>query len=178
MKVIFIVGIFGKPFFRVSKGFRIATERLFPGASFVVALEEFGPFSFAKMRAFADRIVEEHDTGEDILFIGYSMGGIIASAIAPRFKKSKVLLVATVFAPHTFLWDLFSKKLCSNLNGLGNIPVISFVAKYDWCVGWGARYPRAVAVYEIQSDHLVYLLFSPRPAREIISRILQHIQKA
>lgn len=135
----------------------------------VFATEEcfYSPWQKTKMLAFAETILKKHDVeGGEVILLGYSMGGVIATAIAPRFKHAKVRVI-TLMAPHTFLWGLFSKMLGSSLSSDGGIDIVSFQGWLDWAVVWGAKHPYARKHRKIFCDHLFGLLFSNRPAEKI-----------
>lgn len=170
MRIIGIVGIWNltRLYRPMWSHFESAFKARFPRATFSVEDIWYSPWQGEKIRAFADKIVSKYDDGgEEILLLGYSLGGSIATAIAPRFKKTRVRVVVTVWAPHTFLGGVFSKMLGVNLKGIG-LPVVSCRARFDWLVIWGSKYPGATKHITVTCDHLFGLLFSKRPA-EIIA---------
>jgi pimeloyl-ACP methyl ester carboxylesterase len=170
MRIVAIVGIwnFSKLYRPIWSHFECAFKKRFPGATFEVEDIWYSPWQGKKMRAFADEIVKKYDDGnsEEILLLGYSMGGTIAVAIAPRFKNARIREVVTVWAPHTLLWGLFSWMLGARLQGIA-VPVVSCRARFDYLVLWGARYPKATKHICVTCDHLLGLLISKRPAQVI-----------
>ncbi|MBC7836292.1 hypothetical protein H7X87_00735 [Acetobacteraceae bacterium] len=167
MRIIAIVGVWN--FQTLSRlmwpHFETAFKKQFPRASFSVEHLWYSPWQGEKMRRFADSIVEKYDDGEeDILLLGHSMGGVIATAIASRFTKARVVQVVTVFSPHKFLGGIFPRMLRSRRT---NVPVVSCSALLDWIVLWGARHPDAVRHARINCDHLFGLLLSKGPAEKI-----------
>lgn len=166
MRIIGIVGIwdFRRLYAWVWGNLESEFAKKFPGAGFTVEHLWYSPWQGKKMRSFCDSIVADNDRGGDIILVGWSMGGVVATAIAPRFKRSRVVAVVTLFSPHTFLFGLFSRMLNSSVHGLGQIPVVSFSARLDQLVLWGTRYPKAVRHLKMWSDHLFCLIFSTKTA--------------
>lgn len=163
LRVIGIVGIWSIRLYEpVWRHLREAFLGQFPGATFATEDMFFSPWQGKKMRAFADSIVCKYDDGgDDVLLVGWSMGGTIATAIAPKFKRTRVRGVVTIFSPHTLLWGLFSWMLGSNLKGIG-VPVVSCSARFDWIVLWGGRYPAALKHFRVRCDHLLGLLIGTK----------------
>jgi predicted esterase len=146
--------------------FREEFHTRFPDATFEVEHEKYSPWQTEKMKCWSKCLVEKYqDVDEEIVLVGYSMGGVVATALAPKLKN--VRAVVTLFAPHTTLDSRFSRALSSNLDGLGTIPVLSFSGKYDIVVPNGAEYPKAARHVELASDHLFWLLVSKNPAAVI-----------
>lgn len=171
MRIVAIVGIwnFRTAYGRLWKNFELAFAKEFPQAQFSVEYLWYSPWQRQKIRNFADSIVRKYDDGgEEVMLLGYSMGGVIATAIAPKFAKTKVRALISVFGPHTFLFGLFSWMLRSRPE-VCLTPVLSFRAKFDCMVWWGSFYPRAVKHITVYSDHLFWLLFSKRPT-QIVAR--------
>lgn len=169
MRIVAVVGIwdFQRLYGRLWKNFELAFVKEFPQARFTVEHLWYSPWQGKKMRTFAADIVRKYDDGgEDIILLGYSMGGVIATAITPKFTKTKVRAIVSVWGPHTFLWGLFSRMLGSNLQKL-SAPVISFSARLDYFVPWGARYPAALVHKKLWCDHLLGLLLSGGSAKTI-----------
>jgi len=173
MRVIGICGIWDNFLYdRVWQHFAEAFGKQFPGSSFATERLWFWPWQKNKMLDFANRIIAKYDDGEEIMLLGWSMGGVIATSIAPKFTKSYVRAVVTVFSPHRFLFGLFSKMLGSIPERLGKIPVVSFSAiPIDELVWYGARYPGAIKHVNILSDHGLALIFSPKPAATIAEAV-------
>lgn len=144
MKVVCIVGItdcFLKELFwsRIISAF----QKQFPGAECVVERIWYWPWEFAKIRAFAAKILDAHDVEGDLILVGHSMGGIIAVSIAEQFKCARVRAVTTFFSPHTFLWGYFARGIGSPLRAL-RMPVVTFAAVPDHMVWYGRRYPGSI----------------------------------
>ena len=169
MRILCIVGIwnFRRLYNKIWRNLETAFKEKFPDASFEVEHLWYSPWEWQKMRDFANRLVEEYDTGEELLIVGYSLGGVIATAMAPRFKRSKVRCVVSIFAPHRYLFGLFSRMLDSQPSKIAAAPVISFGARLDVMVPWGSRYSETAPHVWIWSNHLLRLLFSKKPATQI-----------
>ena len=165
MRIIAVPGIwyFARQYAGLERRLKDAFLEQFPDATFTMKYLWYHPWQGKKMRQFEEDLIAEFDTGGDVVLVGYSMGGIISCAIAPRFKKSNVRGVITIYAPHRYLWGFFSRMLGSK--ALNGIPVASFAAKIDLMVPCGARHPQAVAHTWLWSDHLYALLWSSKPAK-------------
>jgi pimeloyl-ACP methyl ester carboxylesterase len=166
--IVYIPGILNfPPYWRISNHLMKAYSKRFPDAVFATEDCFYFPWEKTKMLRFAEEILKKNDvTGQEVILLGYSMGGVIATAIAPRFKHAKVRVI-TLMAPHTFLWGLFPKMLGSSLSSDGGIDIVSFQGWLDWAVVWGAKHPHARKHHKIFCDHLVGLLFSSQPAEKI-----------
>lgn len=152
-----------------------ALREAFPEADRNIALGEISflhPWQFSRMNAFCNRMVRKHDIGGDILIVGHSMGGVMGYEIAKRFKHTRVVGVATIFSPHTFLGGMFPKKLGTHVCETGkDIPVVSFQARIDQIVWWGAEHPDAIYHEYVLSDHRFALQYVPSIARKIAQSI-------
>jgi hypothetical protein len=149
------------------RNFEKAFCDVYSDATFVLERQHFMPWEGNKVRNFAETILEKHDinTGEEILLLGYSLGGCIATAIADRFQEVKVHQIVTVFSPHTFFGKTFSKMCGSNL-GVTKAPVMSVTARFDPIVWWGSRHPYAKKHIMLHIDHLFGLNYEG-PAKQI-----------
>ncbi len=170
MKIVMINGIRTDPLFMWDE-FRTEFERVLPGAKFVVETEpncllrEIGRF-----RSFTRRTVERHDTGEDLLLVGHSLGGVLACAMEPLFKKSKVIGIATIHSPHQYFFGI-----CSRVFHAGTVcaPVISFQGLHDWLVWWGTKHPQARRHVRNHADHFNDLWEYSENARMIVNVIME-----
>lgn len=169
MRIIAIVGIWNFPreYQPLWQHFETAFTEEFPGSHFFLEQEWFSFWEKSRIRHFSDRIVEKYDDGgKEILLLGYSMGGVIAAAIAPRFRNTPVRKVVTVWSPHTFLGGLFS-RMCGSTLGALPAPILSCQSRFDWFVPWGSKYPNATRHIIVPCDHLFSLLWSKKPANLI-----------
>ena len=143
-----------------------AFRRRFHVSEFVIEEEvNCHPWQVARLRRFADRILERYDDGEETLLIGHSMGGVTACAIANRFRKSRVRGVVSIFAPHRLLGGLFARSL--QVPREMRVPVITFEAQRDRLVWWGAKHPQSVVHTVLATNHLDDLVNDHRHAEKI-----------
>ncbi len=166
MKIIGIVGIldFPRSEDRVWRRLRTAFSREFLGADFIIERCLYLPWQGARMRCFAKSILEKYDTGEEIMLVGYSLGGLIACTIAPRFKKSLVCAVVTIGAPHKLN---FFYRLLENTPYALSIPVHTFAGILDPIVPWFVtQYPNDIHT-NLFADHLISFVLSDQPARKV-----------
>jgi|GEM_PF-1963562 len=148
-----------------------ALREEFPEADPEVCLEEMHflwPWQFRRMRKFCDQTVDTYDKGGKILIVGHSMGGVMGYEIAQRLRHTRVVGVATICSPHTFLWSVFPKRIgiCAHKRSK-DIPVVSFEASIDPLVWWGAEHPDAHYHGRILSDHRFALQYLPSVAHTI-----------
>lgn len=133
-----------------------AFERAFVHARFIPD-DVFGhPWSFGTFRSHGDAVVRRHDTSGEVVIVGYSMGGVVACAIASAFRRARVHGVVTLYAPHTFIGSFFTAQL--GAPRCPPVPVVSFGARYDEIVWWGARHPCALEHHDMPSTHFIDLL--------------------
>ena len=175
MKIVFLVGIldfsYKLPLWR-----RLETEFrvYFPHATYVLEREFYSPFQKEKILAYGKRILKTHDTGEELLLVGHSMGGVLADAIAPRFTKSRVRGIVTIFSPHEYRDGEFARMLGV---GTSSIPLVSFAAAWDLLVPSGSRHPRTLEHRVLRTDHTYGLIFSSRWAKEIAEVAAKHFAR-
>lgn len=175
MRIIGIVGIMDDDYSaRMWDHLGPALQAHYPGATVEVARADYQFWQASAMRAFALRIAAAHDSGEDVLLVGHSMGGIVAAAAATRFRKSRVVGVVTLFAPHRFLRGVFSKMLrCEALDG---IPIVTFGAWIDILSAWGNRHQDSLCHTRLLTDHHHGLVKSRRLADKIAATVVAHIR--
>ena len=167
MKIIGIAGILEFPKKsdgRLWKKLRNAFNKHIPNAEFVFEGVFYFPWEKTKICNFSESVINKHDTGEDIILVGYSFGGIIATAIAERFKISHVRMVVTIVTPHKI--KIFSRML--GYSKEAPVPIISFGGIFDLVVPCSiTKHPRSKQHIRLLSDHLILFLFSCRPAERI-----------
>lgn len=150
--------------------FKEEIKRCFPGAGVRIYRPWYLPQQREWMLSLGREILSENDTGDDVVVIGHSMGGVIGARIAPHFEKSRVRALATVFSPHTFLGGSFSELLEVEYEALGGIPLVSVSALLDQVVWWGSLLDGSVQV-SVWSDHIVYLASSSHVQRLVVEGI-------
>jgi pimeloyl-ACP methyl ester carboxylesterase len=149
---------------------RTACIEIMPDATFVIEHALYFPWQKDIIATFANDIVEKHDTGEDLILLGYSLGGIIACACAPRFTKSNIRVIATIGAPHRI--GMFYRWLNAEATPLP-MPVLSFTGILDPVVlSMLTRYPASIPI-PIISDHLILFFLSTYPAK-IVAKAISH----
>ncbi len=163
-----IIGINGAWSYRnpIWRNLEEAFCQRFECREFVVE-EERGcqPWEYARLKRFATKIVQLNDDGMDTLLVGHSLGGVTACAIANQFKYSRVCGIVTIFSPHQFLFGAFPRLLGATEKL--EVPVVSFGARYDEAVWWGAHHPQARAHFITASNHFSDLVVDSRFAHQI-----------
>ena len=166
MRILMISGIRTAPDFLWPE-FRCAFKRLAPGARFCVATEPGCDFyEIDRFNAFALKTASRYDTGEDLVLVGHSMGGVLACAIEPLLTRTRVLGITTIHSPHRFLFGAFTHLLRANR---GTAPVLSFQGLHDGLVWWGTKHPRSVRHVRNHANHFHDLWEHPENA-ELIAR--------
>lgn len=136
------------------------------GAECVIERMWYHFYSRALMRAFRDRIVAKHDTGEPLLLCGHSAGGAIAFDVARKLQKSPVLGIVTIFSPLSLPVDFLTMLEVP----IPSVPIVAFGARRDFIVPHPfTRHQRAVAHKLLPTDHQEGLIGDPRVA-SIIAR--------
>lgn len=168
-KIVYIPGIFcpASVNSRISRQLKKAFARYYPEAEFEAETCFYTPWQKQKMLQFAENILSKHGAEDTkIILLGYSMGGVIATAIAPRFQKAEVR-VTTIMSPHTFLWGLFSNILGSDLIAHDRTSIVTIGGYLDLIVFHGSRHPQAKRHTRMLCDHFFGLIFSSKPAQKI-----------
>lgn len=130
---------------------RRAFRRYLPDATFSVATEPDCPiWEIDRFRAFTLKTAATIDTGEDLLLVGHSLGGVLACAIQPLLQDSRVVGIATIHSPHRFLFGVFSKILFAEDV---SAPIVSFQGLHDGLVWWGAKHPKSVVHVRNHANH-------------------------
>lgn len=150
-----------------------ALREYYPALTVSAQRTWYWPWQFAEMRRLIDHIVATYDTGEDLILAGHSLGGVLMCAAAPRFKKSRVVGVVTLFAPHTYLFGIFSKMLgCTPLT----VPVVSFKAWFDLMSPWGTRHAQSVRHTRLLTDHQFGLVKNKKLAATIAQIVAEELK--
>jgi alpha-beta hydrolase superfamily lysophospholipase len=182
MKIVFIAGTWYKKgaYLPIWGNVSRALRAHYPDATFVYKQAWYHLWELEKMKALSDSIVAEEDTGEDILLVGHSMGGIMACGIAKQFKQSRVLGIVTIFSPHElgkYLPRLdFYKKIYGGVSD-PQVPIISFGGYLDPLVWWWrSRHPRSMHHVNFLSDHRFLLGWRKHIAETIASITREYIE--
>ena len=131
MRIICIEGLWHEETHPVWINLEIAFRREFAPEEFVIERERNLRLRERKrIHEYADRIVETHNDGEELLLVGHSFGGIVACMIAGRFTRSRVLGTATIFSPHR----LPSIFVGPRRDRQPLVPIISFGGRRDYVV--------------------------------------------
>jgi len=144
-----------------------ALRSYFPDAEIVIEEEhDLDPWEIARIQSFCDQLVEKYDDGTETLFVGHSLGGRIACAVAYRFKKTPVCGIVTIFSPHTFLGKILPQ--IPDAREKLNTTIVSFGARIDGVVLWGTHHPHETKHFKVWSRHKKSLIKSRQLARKIV----------
>ena len=101
-RIVMVVGILdredSRPRIRMMSYFADAFADIWPHATFEVAPCFFWPWQKARITAYANALATQYNDGIPTLFIGYSLGGVIASHIAGGLPNS--VGVVSFCSPH------------------------------------------------------------------------------
>lgn len=139
-----------------------------PGSEFVVEEEkDCWPYEIDRLLQFGRNIVKRHDTGEDMLLVGHSMGGVTACAIADQFQHSRICGIVTIYSPHSTYLGVFTLLL--QASQMLRVPIVTFGAWKDELLwfGWGTSHPQSKAHTLLKSDHYLDLVQKPAIAATI-----------
>ncbi|HEY4487007.1 MAG TPA: hypothetical protein VJB70_04750 [Candidatus Paceibacterota bacterium] len=167
MKIVAIVGVLDFPGSEKYFWKPIKDEFLtcFPNSSFEVAHAFFLPWQKKKIKEFMKSVLRKYDTGEEILLIGHSLGGVVACSLVSSFTKSTIVGVVTILSPHRI--KMFYKMLNVSQENL-QVPIISFGGIFDIIVPYFFSKPKYSTLHTLlTTDHLLFFLLSHAPARKI-----------
>ena len=169
MRIVSICGIWSG-LFKASmwNNMEEAFREQFPKAIFTRESLRYSPWEVQKIISYARDITERNDDGTDLLFVGHSMGGVIACAVAAHCVKSKVKAVVTVFSPHKLLGSYYTRQIVGNLSLPVSTPLITFQARFDHLVPFeSSTHPCSKFHLKLNSDHLLSLIVLKRHWRTI-----------
>jgi pimeloyl-ACP methyl ester carboxylesterase len=178
MKIVLIAGTWYREdvYLSIWGNIQSALKYQYPEASFVCKQAVYHLWNLDIMKSLGNSIVAEEDTGEDILLLGHSMGGIIACGIASKFKKSRVVGVVTIFSPHMLgkvIPGLDYTRILFGKREKIPAPVISFGGAIDPLV-WSmfTAHPNALHHEILWSDHR-FLLGSSQEVSDRIANVVR-----
>ncbi len=171
MKIIGIVGIlnmFPEEQDRFWIGLREAFAQTHPDAPFILERQFYVPWQKKRIQQYTDLLLEKYDTGEELLLIGHSMGGLIALTLAQRLTQSTICATVTIGSPfkpallRRFL-DVPEPPHDTHLLCCYGIfdPLVPFVC---------ARHPSA-STLALWSDHFIWFFLNKKPANTIAQEV-------
>jgi len=169
MKIVALCGMLDntRRFPRFWNNYEKAFMGYYPNANFVVHTKFYWPWQFKKMTEYSDELISKYDDGEDIILLGHSLGGAIATAIAERFNKSRILMVVNVNAPVRFEW-IFRKIYDGYGSKENNFPTVSFRSLFDTTVFLPLAYnKKAEKNILLFSNHMTAFMFFPSFTQKI-----------
>jgi len=164
MKIVTVSGTLdnSKRFPKFWKNLEDSFAKYFPKARFVLHTDFYFPWETDKMRNYGEELLSLYDDGEDIILLGHSIGGVIATIIAPKFKKSKVKLLVTLNSPHK-LESLYEKIDRSFKMDKVKIPIASFSSILDPIVPFFmAKHPKSNIHDFFIAEHVTTFIFFPK----------------
>jgi len=164
MKIISVSGTLdnSKRFPRFWKNLEDSFAKYFPKARFILHTSQYLPWETEKMKSYGKEIVALFDDGEDIILLGHSIGGVIATIISLKFKKSKVRLLVTLNSPHKL--ESLYKKIDENFDmEKVKVPTASFSSILDPIVPFFiAKHPKGNIHNFFIAEHVTTFIFFPK----------------
>ncbi len=98
---------------------------------------------------YRDWLSSEFDDGVPTLLVGHSLGGVIACSVSRTLKRTKVVGIVTINAPHRYIG--YSRVL----DAVGDLPapIVTFQGKRDRVVFWGTKHPQSQLHTVLDVDH-------------------------
>lgn len=155
--------------------FRVAFSELLPESELFVEEEEYcGIFNLNRFNDLRRRLIAKYNDRIPTLFVGHSMGGLVACKVASELHKigTPISGVVTIFTPHGY----------PGLPGLlevpedPGVPVVSFQATIDILVWFGTRHPYAISHTVVDSYHQHVICETPHVARQIVKASLRDLR--
>ncbi len=148
---------------------RDAFRRNLPHATFSHETEPWvNAYEVQRLEEFVERLARAYDVGGDMVLMGHSLGGLLACALEPRMVRTKVVGIATIFAPNQTFGRMLRRMYRADSESSS---VMSFEAMRDEVVLWGSRHPRAIRHEYMYSNHFSDLMTYP-DLNEYIARIV------
>lgn len=128
------------------------------------------PWQVAAVQDYGRVILSKYDDGRPALLIGFSLGGVVAQAVAEKFTKSEVVGVASLCSPLTWAgrWGLVWHP--NRLVGRR----LSVMGMFDFFVPWWMGRVKGMAFRLLAADHLVVFSVFPHVSRRVVRMVCQH----
>jgi len=168
-RIVMLVGILDKSESpsrnRMMRHFQETFRETHPEADFEIAPCFFWPWNRATIASYAREVQEKYDDGIPTLFIGYTLGGIIAMDVADRMQHTQVRGVVTFCSPHRLAaWWKFQRTFTGpSLHVMG------------WRDIWIPPLLGLKGSHRISAGHWLDFVLSPRPARAIAELMRTHL---
>jgi len=167
MKIIGIVGVWDKADERLLfwQYLKESFEKEFPGSEFITEHEYYMFWEIRKIKEFITRIIATYDNGEELIFVGHSLGGLVALVSAIRLKNSKMRLLVTINSPHAVVP---LRKALGIVPRKFDFPVLSFAGMFDVIVPFFvSKYKYATKHKILKSAHLLSYVRDARFSKQI-----------
>lgn len=153
----------------------------FPNAHFVLEEEHDCEFyEYWRFRKLTDRLVHTYDDGRDLIIVGHSMGGIVATALVGRLRKSRVICLVSIAAPHHTCGSIFSRLLQAPRDP--QVPHLTFQVIPDRVVPWGTKHrhssDHAVVRSSIPRAHKFAFVHEPQHGAFIAARVKRYLSES
>lgn len=167
MKIIGIVGVWDRDDGRQVfwQHLKEVFEKEFPDSEFITEHKFYMFWEIKKIKEFIKHIVETYDNGEELIFVGHSLGGLVALASAICLKHSKMRLLVTINSPHAVtplckVFEITPKSF--------DFPVLSFAGLFDLIVPFFlSKYKYATRHKILKSAHLLSYVRDARFSKQI-----------
>lgn len=144
---------------------RAAFAKRMPQSKLEIARKFFTPFDYPTLNAFADETVAAYDDGVPTLLFGYSLGGVVAHHIAPKFTRTPIVGVVSVCSPLAKAEDWWDWPLQHDY------PALSFGGLLDTVVPYPLTKREGVDHESILTDHLIGFSASPSLCDDVVADI-------
>ena len=172
MQIVFVSGLwtdFNPMWHIIERVFRVHL----PDAIFSIEeIRSCQPWEVSRMRKHIDELVEKHRKSDEVVFVAHSFGGLISRAVAQRLTVP-VRGIASICTPHVGIGHLYAGILGY---GDSDVPLLTFSARRDELVMWGARHPKALAHFELDSNHFTDFVDNLPLAQKIADETVRHFE--
>lgn len=142
-------------------------QEQFPGCEVAVMRELFKPWEIKVVQAYAADVVKHYDDGKPTILLGYSLGGVVAQAMAEKFKKSEILAVVSLCSPLKWAdkWGFQWKP--ETLPGKR----LAIMGTLDMLVPWWSADVPNMKVHKMMVDHLEGFRWFPHVSEKVVGVI-------